>query len=248
METMGTKAHSGLIRFLPATAAAIMATAFVMVSFAVFAGEIEHQIARGGRLYDRWYKITDGDLPKATHPSYPKSGKKSKKTTWRCKECHGWDYMGKDGAYAKGSHFTGIKGVRAAAGTDTGKIIAVLKSKSHGFTDKYFTPEDFRDVALFVSKGQVDMDKYIDRKTKTAKGDKSKGRGYYETLCAGCHDLDGKKPKDMAKSIGAAASDDPWQTLHKIRNGQPSEKMVALRALPIDIAIDIFAHIATLPK
>ena len=23
--------------------------------------------------------------------------------TWRCKECHGWDYMGVDGAYAGGS-------------------------------------------------------------------------------------------------------------------------------------------------
>lgn len=28
---------------------------------------------------------------------------------------HGWDYMGKDGVYGKGGHFTGIKGIQGAA-------------------------------------------------------------------------------------------------------------------------------------
>jgi len=35
----------------------------------------------------------------ATQSSNTRSGK----DTWRCKECHGWDYMGVDGAYGSGS-------------------------------------------------------------------------------------------------------------------------------------------------
>ena len=31
--------------------------------------------------------------------------------TWRCKECHGWDYMGVDGQYGHGPHKTGFPGI-----------------------------------------------------------------------------------------------------------------------------------------
>jgi thiosulfate dehydrogenase len=188
-------------------------------------------------------------LPSGTHVSYPKSSKKRKKTTWRCKECHGWDYMGKDGAYGDGSHYTGLAGIRGADGADPDTIVALLKSESHGYTEDVFTPEDFRDLALFVSKGQLDMDKYIDRATKAVKGgDAAKGAAYYNTVCANCHGRDGKKPKDMSATIGEEASDNPWETLHKIRNGQPGEKMPALRALPLQATIDILAYAQTLPK
>ena len=62
--------------------------------------------------------MIEGDEPKGTHPAYPKAGKQKDSTTWRCKECHGWDYKGLDGAYAKGSHFSGTKGVRGVADID----------------------------------------------------------------------------------------------------------------------------------
>jgi thiosulfate dehydrogenase len=248
MGIMRVRAGGRLTRALPA---AIVAAAFTMASFASLAEEIESKIARGGRLYDMWYEFTDGDLPSGTHVSYPKSSKKRKNTTWRCKECHGWDYMGKDGAYgdADGSRYTGIAGIRGAAGADPDTIVAVLKSESHGYTEDLFSPEDFRDLALFVSKGQLDMDEYIDRATKAAKGgDAAKGAAYYNTICANCHGPDGKKPKDMSTTLGEAASDNPWATLHKIRNGQPGEKMPALRALPLQATIDILAYAQTLPK
>jgi thiosulfate dehydrogenase len=249
MGIMRVRADGRLTRALPAAAAVVVAAAFAMASFASLAEEIESKIARGGRLYDMWYEFTDGDLPSGTHVSYPKSSKKRKKTTWRCKECHGWDYMGKDGAYGDGSHYTGLAGIRGADGADPDTIVALLKSESHGYTEDVFTPEDFRDLALFVSKGQLDMDKYIDRATKAVKGgDAAKGAAYYNTVCANCHGRDGKKPKDMSATIGEEASDNPWETLHKIRNGQPGEKMPALRALPLQATIDILAYAQTLPK
>jgi len=220
---------------------------FLMVTNAG-AGELQHDIAHGGLLYDNWLKISQGTPPaKGTHPSYPKQAKKKGSATWRCKECHGWDYKGKDGAYRKGSHFTGIKGIREAVGKDVDVIVAVLKDDTHKLTDEMMSADDFNSLALFVSQGQVDMDKYINPETREVKGNLEKGAGYFNTICARCHGLDGRKIKDMKVTIGKVANANPWETLHKIRNGQPGEEMPALRALPVDIALDALVYARTLP-
>jgi thiosulfate dehydrogenase len=230
----------------------MLAVAFVLTGMslapsAVSAEEIQSKIALGGKLYDKWYQITSGKLPKRTHKAYGEKGKKSGKTTWRCKECHGWDYNGKDGAYGKGSRFSGIKGIRAAAGMAPDKVISVLKDDTHKFSDEYFTPDEFEALALFVGKGQFDMNKYIDLATRKVKGDAGRGVALYGTICANCHGKDGKKIDDMPP-LGKVAQDNPWETLHKILNGQPDEKMPALRALPIEISVDILAYASTLPR
>ena len=72
-------------------------------------------IARGGRLYDKWFGENKAEKPTGNHLAYPADGKYKDDATWRCKECHGWDYLGKDGAYSSGKHATGIVGIRAAA-------------------------------------------------------------------------------------------------------------------------------------
>jgi hypothetical protein len=68
-------------------------------------------LAAGGRIYDNWWEALDRKEPKGTHPSYPQAGKQAGSATWRCKECHGWDYRGDRGNYGTGSHFTGIPGI-----------------------------------------------------------------------------------------------------------------------------------------
>ncbi len=75
-------------------------------------------IARGGLNYDKWWPVLELDAPDGAHPAYLAAGKKKGSSTWRCKECHGWDYKGTDGAYAKGSHYSGTTGVGGVAGTD----------------------------------------------------------------------------------------------------------------------------------
>ena len=108
----------------------------------VFTAEELSSIARGGRLYDKWFKVVKVETPTTPHPAYPKDGKYygKKGSDWRCKECHGWDYQGKDGAYSKGKHFSGIKGIRDMAGAEPDKIIAVLKDDTHGYTDEMRFP------------------------------------------------------------------------------------------------------------
>ena len=48
------------------------------------------------------------------------------------------------------------------------------------------------------------------------------------------------------KPFGAQMGN-PWEVMHKILNGQPGEKMPALRALDHQITVDIMAHMTTLP-
>ncbi len=217
------------------------------VAAPVSAAETESSIARGGRLYDKYFKENNTAKPEADHQSYPhKGGKYAKDTSWRCKECHGWDYKGKDGAYASGAHATGIKGINGAAGKDPAAIVAILKDAKHGYTDKQLTAKDMSDLALFVSKGQMDYGKYVDAATKKAKGNAAKGEVYFNTLCAGCHGPDGKKIKDTPP-IGSVA-DNPYEMLHKVMNGQPGEGMPALRALDPQVAVDIVSYLPQLPK
>lgn len=42
------------------------------------------------------------------------------------KECHGWDYKGKRGAYSKGSRFTGISGIRNMANDPEQEVVRIL--------------------------------------------------------------------------------------------------------------------------
>ena len=228
--------------------AAIIISGLIGFSLPVQAEE-ESAMARGGKLYDKWYKVIDVDAPKKSHPAYPSDKKYAEKPkdNWRCKECHGWDGKGVDGAYASGKHSTGIKGINGMSGADPDKIIAVLKDSTHGYADK-LGHDDFHDLALFVSKGQVDMSKYIDYATKSPKGgNANQGAAYFNTICANCHRKDGSRPKDMGKSLGSQMGN-PQEVMHKILNGHPGEKMPSLRAFDRQVIVDILTHIKTLPE
>ena len=131
------------------------------------------------------------------------------------------------------------------AGVDPEKIISVLKDETHQY-DGLLDNRDLRDLANFVAQGQIEMDRYIDRIFKMAKGDRSRHKAYYTTICAACHGLDGVKVITM-RPLGQVARSSPWEALHKILNGHPGENMPALRALDMSILIDVLAYAQTLP-
>jgi mono/diheme cytochrome c family protein len=223
--------------------AGLMLTVFCGISFA----EEVSSIARGGRLYDNWFKVIGAQKPKDTHPAWPASNTKKKgNATHRCKACHGWDLMGKDGAYASGSYKTGIKGLTDMKGVANDRVIAVMKDATHGFAGK-MQAQDYNDLANFVTKGQIDIDAVIDRKSKMARGDKAQGEKYFNTICANCHGKSGLRPKEM-KPLGKLSNDNPWEILQKIQNGQPDENMPAMRAFDLQVSLDILAYLQTLPK
>ncbi len=208
-----------------------------------------YSVSRGGRLYDKWFKENKVGTPVMANPAYPEKGKyKGKKgADWRCKECHGWDYKGKDGAYSKGKHFTGITGIQKAEKLSTDEIIKILRDKTHRYSASVLPKDDALDLANFVKYGQIDITKYVDKKSKQVKGDEKQGKQHYEALCAICHGLEGKD--EDTPPLGKLANDNPWEVMHKIINGQPKSAMPALRSLDKDVAIDIIVYMQKkLPK
>jgi thiosulfate dehydrogenase len=208
-------------------------------------------IARGDQYYDKWWAVIDADEPETTHPAYPAEGKQKGASIWRCKECHGWDYKGASGAYASGSHFSGIKGIGGMANGNLQAIAESLRGEPHNYTKDMMPDKAIQRLALFVSAGQIDMDDYIDKVSKKAKGSPTRGARFYQTVCANCHGFDGKllnfHDDDDPEYIGTVAQANPWETLHKIRMGQPGQPMPALTALEIQDMVDIVAFSQTLP-
>ena len=209
-------------------------------------------LAAGGRIYDNWPVALDREAPEATNPAYPASGSQEGAGTWRCKECHGWDYRGKDGVYSKGSHFTGIAGIRGAAGKPVEQVVQTLRDDNHPYTTAMITDEEMARVAAFVSRGQVDMSGFIDTAArKMNAGDADRGRGIFQTVCAACHGFNGRLldwgDGEEHNYVGTEAVDVPDEVMHKVLNAHPGVQMVNLRAFPLQDAIDVMAYAATLP-
>jgi thiosulfate dehydrogenase len=219
-------------------------------------------VARGGLLYDTWWRV----VPSASEPksdqalwSLQTTNKRKGSVTWRCKECHGWDYKGKDGAYATGSRRTGFPGVwDAAQKKSVAELSAILRGSAnpqHNFSS-VLRSEDIADLANFLKSGLLDMMKYVDYKTKKPiGGDADRGKAQY-ALCGACHGPDGKKlnfgDEKEPEYIGTLAKANPQEFLHKIRVGQPGSNppMPAALVLGWDIkqVIDVLAYSQTLPE
>ncbi len=202
------------------------------------------RINRGGQLYDKYWKVLKGTEPAGNHAAYPSDAKQEGSGTWRCKECHGWDYIGAEGRYSSGSHFSGIIGIQNMAGGDTAAIAAAIRGEPHGYTADMIDDAAVADLAMFVAQGQYDTTAYIVDGKST--GDPAAGQAAYETVCAGCHGLDGKKITEMPPM--GELSGNPQEMMHKIINGQPTEAMPAMRIFGPQVAADIAAYATTLPQ
>ncbi|MCP5070582.1 MAG: cytochrome c [bacterium] len=220
-------------------------------------------LASGGQLYDGFWKMSSAAEPADTHPLWAKrpdaeSNTRTGSTTWRCKECHGWDYKGVEGAYAKGSHRTGFAGVFGTKLTKA-EIVTSL-ADAHGYRAAGLGDAELENLALFVGTGLEDSAKWIDAKG-AFRGDVKRGQTLYtkglgtSKSCSACHGLDGlKAPKrtnpDYDDFVGKVAAKNPWEFLHKVRFGQPGTKMpAAVRGgVSIQDVIDLSAYAQTLPK
>jgi thiosulfate dehydrogenase len=220
---------------------------------AMDSGDDDVSIITGGLLYDNWPKMV-GAKPEGSHPLYPAEGNKRGGSSWRCKECHGWDYIGKDGRYSKGSHYTGIEGVLGSANKATEALYDKLSGglENHDFS-KWMNDAQLKSLALFINRGLIDMRDYMDSDGK-AKGDKKIGEKLYRANCASCHGTDGnnldfKSKEEGVQGIGWLANDNPQESLHKIRWGHPGSDMPSMvvdKGLSDSETADILAYSQTL--
>ena len=205
-------------------------------------------VAAGGRMYDNWMRELAVRSPKKPHPLYPEGGPLEKKPaeTWRCVSCHGWDYLGDKGAYAKGDNYTGIKGIAGMIGAKPATVKSKLNEPTHGYKD-IFDDQAMDDVANFVTKGLVPMDRVIDRSTARAIATAQPSSPYFSTICVNCHGADGRM-MDTIPPLGDAARADPWAALHKMLNGHPGDDMPALRAFEVSTTLSTLAYVQSLPS
>ena len=208
-------------------------------------------MSSGGRLYDNWMASTDREM-KDTHPSWPATNtKKSGDVTWRCKSCHGWDYKGASGTYGSGSYMTGVGGVTHMQGTDPSRMVEIVRNDTHKYTQEMITDDEAKRIGFFLSRGLHDTDAYIDRQSGAVSGSASRGAKVFQNVCAACHGFQGTKldwgEKDEHAFVGTEANANPWEVLHKIRNGHPGHEMVSMRPFGLDLAVDILTYVRTLP-
>ncbi len=218
-------------------------------------------ISSGGRLYDNWAASLGVKAPAKRHPAWPTANTSiSNEDTWRCKNCHGWDYMGRDGQYRSGANATGIAGVQKARGRDPAVIMSILGNAAHGYTDEILPQHAKYRLALFVSRGQHNAAQFVLANDKI-KGDAEQGRPIFQNVCASCHGFDGRarklggspgrpgsNPNNAIQYVGTKAQNGPIEVLHKICNGHPGAIMVSMRGFPIEVAANLLAYAQTLPK
>lgn len=218
-------------------------------------GYIRADIKLGGLLYDNWPKIKNVKIY-SSHPLYPFKNKKKGNITWRCKECHGWDYLGKDGSYSNNLHFTGIKGLYDARDKAPEELYAAITDKmsAHDFTKNlYLSVDDIWALVKFIREGLIDVNTIVST-LGIANGKLDRGRHLYWKQCAECHGADGKKiyfreDFEGTHGIGWEAIADPQETLHKIRWGHPGSdmpSMIADKNLSNKDTIDILTYCQTL--
>lgn len=216
-------------------------------------------VIRGAILYDRWYSALGQQAPEGDMPIWgrQRSNSRSGPDTWRCVECHGWDYKGSQGAYGSGSHFTGFPNISALVPNLTEQeIIDHLKGSkdpAHDFSS-HMDDVSLGRLALFLKFGLIDDDQYIDDVSLTViGGDLKHGKALYEHVCANCHGADGTlivfRTEGVDEYLGTVASRDPWRFLHRTRFGVAGVDMPVGAKLgwTAEDGRDVLAYVQTLP-
>jgi mono/diheme cytochrome c family protein len=195
-------------------------------------------VQRGGKLYDDWAREVNKDVPKTPHPAYPKDKEvPAGSNSWRCVECHGWDYKGA----------AGLRGIRRMAGAHPAAVVDVLTDKTHAM-HRFLKFRDLWDLGSFVAHGQLEMNEFIAPRTKEARGSADEDLAFFYALCATCHGDEGTEIRTMP-AMGRVATENPWKALHKIMHGHPGEFMPAWQAALTRQQIkNILATLQTLPK
>lgn len=202
----------------------------------------EASASRGGVLWDEWWAVNGAPEPDTTNALYttnPNGNLRTGAQTWRCKECHGWDYKGVDGAYGSGSHKTGFPGVMTAATSTAQQLVDMIGAgqptdggavvAGHAFEGAgLLSAGDVEDLALFILEELQDDADSISYATKRSKGNAVAGAGLYAGSCATCHGATGRRinfahddPAPATEYVADIARDNPFELAHKIRFGQP---------------------------
>ena len=213
-------------------------------------------VSGGGPLYDKWWEAVGAEAPEGDQPLWTTqtTNTRSGEDTWRCKECHGWDYKGAEGAYGSGSHVTGFPGVLPSASLSFDDLMGRLtggQNPGHDFSP-YLSELQLAALVAFLQEETFDSSPYINP-DGTVNGDAARGRVKFERTCAACHGLDGAEMNfgsmEEPEYVGTVAVENPWEFLHKDAFGHPGVPMPAGLALgfTLEDLANLLAYAQTLP-
>lgn len=212
-------------------------------------------LVQGGLLYDKWWEATSPPktTPASKHPLWPSSPESQvplPPATWRCSQCHGWDYRGADGVYKAGTNYSGIRGIipsdaTAVKFTTVGDVFDFIKTGSNHAFGAVLSDTDIYGLTRFVM-SQRELHKankspyhFINETDRSTIGTSiSNGKILFGNTCGAstCHNPDGKKidfadgaPGIMEDEfVDTVAQANPWEFMHKVLYGQPGSTMPAL--------------------
>jgi thiosulfate dehydrogenase len=211
---------------------------------------------QGGKLYDTWWEVLGLEAPEGDQPLWASqtTNTRSGVDTWRCKECHGWDYSGAEGAYGSGSHFTGFQGVLGASDMTAEEVAAWLDGSANPSHDYSVMGEaGMQALVTFLREETYAASAYIGA-DKTAVGDPAAGKSMWDGTCSICHGIDGRTMNfgsaEEPEFVGTIARDNPWEFIHKAAFGQPGAPMPSGLRLgwSLDEIADLLAFAQTLPS
>jgi thiosulfate dehydrogenase len=213
---------------------------------------------RGGKLYVNWYLITSAEFGLEQHPLWPENPNNQvpPQLTWRCVNCHGWDYLGSDGITMTGLYrragWPGLFGMTADTPEEILPWLDGQANPDHNFID-YLAPQDLADLAAFLSSGLVSPELIADLDNRFANGTVEVGQTAYQDQCMACHGGEGEKINlgslQTPIFLGDMAWINPWHISHILRYGHLSARVPPAAELNLSFSqqIDILAFLQTLP-
>lgn len=208
----------------------VIGFAFTQVSVSASTYQQESDpVSLGAQIYDDWTSVlADAPLPVGDHPIWSRQTNNtiSGIDTWRCVNCHGWDYQGKEGAYKSGPYSTGFPSLLEASSESSVYLVGALSGGNdaqHDFSS-LMSEDELNSVVAFIQGGVIDDNQYIDIFTrKIIEGNLSNGEEKYKEACASCHGEDGTQAtfrfEGREVALGTLAVQDPWRFLHRTRFG-----------------------------
>ena len=216
-------------------------------------------IVRGAQLFDKWYAVLGVNPPKGNMPIWNRqtTNTRSGGDTWRCSECHGWDYRGSQGEYQAGSHYTGFPDLwMLVQDLEVKDIVDHLNGAldpAHDFS-VYLDDPALTQLAFFLKSGIIDDSTYINPTSlRVIDADLTHGKELFQSTCTRCHGDDGKeivfRTEGINEYLGSVANRDPFRFLHRTRFGVAGMDMpvgMSLGWQPTD-GRDVLAYAQTLP-
>lgn len=214
---------------------------------------------RGGRLYAAWDNLAGTDLPQDFHPLWPvnTAGAFPVRFTWRCVNCHGWDYMGSHSrnflTALRVMQYPDMFGMVNQPAEDILPLLTGKITSEHDFS-AYLDEQDLLDLSAFLSSGLTLPDLVADWETFQVQGTLQTGEQYFGQFCASCHGFEGEKINlNTAQNplfLGDMAWTNPWRIAHIIRFGHLNTRVPPAEMLQISFSqqIDILAYTQTLPN